>query len=252
MGTHENWSGRNSKKDALRQRVWSSLVAKGVAIGNPFQSIPDFKGSDTAAALLMTIPEWECSNVMMCSPDVPQIPVRYNALEKGMTVYMAVPKLVDERCFVELEKEMILSQKGTLAEAATWQGALKLGRYIHFEEMQPVDITVTGCVAVTKSGGRTGKGGGFADLEYALMRRYKKITDRTPIITTVHPLMIVDESELPLQEHDTYLTMIVTPDEVIRMHIDRPQPQIDWKLVQADQFESIPILRRLMKEDGLL
>lgn len=250
MGNNENWSGRNPRKDELRQRVWSSLVSQGAAKENPFQSIPDFEGSDRAAKLLTTIPEWHTSKVMMCSPDVPQIPVRFHALQDGMTVYMAVPKLLDERCFVALDKEMIYEQGGTLAEAATWQGALKLGRYIHFEEMKPVDISVTGCVAVTKSGGRTGKGGGFADLEYALMRRYKKISDVTPIITTVHPLMIVDESDLPLQDHDTYLTMIVTPEEIIRIQIDRPQPQIDWKQVQPDQLASIPILRRLMKEDN--
>lgn len=252
MSTHENWSGRNSRKDALRQRIWSSLVEEGVAIGDPFQSIPDFKGSGVAADLLTTIPEWSRSKVMMCSPDVPQIPVRLHALNVGMTVYMAVPKLVDERCFVALDKESILSKGASLEEAATWEGALAIGRYVHFDEMRPVDITVTGCVAVTRSGGRTGKGAGFADLEYGLMRRFKLITDQTPIIATVHPLMIVDESELPLQVHDTYLTMIVTPDEIIRTEIDRPQPQIDWKLVQPDQIESIPILRRLMREDGVL
>lgn len=252
MSTHEDWSGRNSQKDALRQRIWTSLVVQGVAVGNPFQSIPDFDGSGTAAALLATLPEWKRSKVMMCSPDVPQIPVRLRALNAGMTIYMAVPKLVDERCFVELDKEMILSKGESLETAATWEGALEVGRYVRFEEMQPVDITVTGCVAVTRSGGRTGKGAGFADLEYGLMRRFKLINDQTPVITTVHPLMIVDESELPLQVHDTYLTMIVTPEEVIRTRIERKQPTIDWNLIQPDQIESIPIVKRLMQEDGVL
>lgn len=252
MGTHENWSGRNSQKDALRQRIWTSLVEQNVAIGDPFQSIPDFVGSDQAAQLLATLPLWKTSKVMMCSPDVPQIPVRLQALKDGMIVYMAVPKLVDDRCFVELIASDILSKGMTLEEAATWEGALKVGKYIAFEEMVPVDITVTGCVAVTRSGGRTGKGAGFADLEYALMRRYKLITDKTPIITTVHPLMIVDKSELPLQVHDTSLTMLVTPSEIIETEVDRAQPMINWALVQPDQIEAIPILRRLMKEDGVL
>ena len=252
MRTHENWSGRNSRKDVLRQRIWTSLVEEGVALGDPFHSIPDFKGAELAAELLSTTPEWNRSKVMMCSPEVPHIPVRYRALDAGMTVYMAVPKLVDERCFVELHKDMIRSNHASLEDAATWEGALEIGRYVHFEEMCPVDMTVTGCVAVTRYGGRTGKGAGFADLEYGLMRRYKLITDQTPIIATVHPLMIVDKSELPLQAHDTYLTMIVTPDEIIRTGIDRPQPHIDWESVQPDQIESIPLLRRLMQEDGVL
>lgn len=251
MSNKDNWSGRNKDKDRLRNNIWQSLIDNGVAKGEVFHNIPDFVGSKEAAALLRSLPEWKVSKYMMCSPDVPQIPVRYNALVDNMVVYMAVPQLKDERCFVELEKEAILNKGMSLEEAATWEGALKVGRYVTFEEMEKVDITVTGCVAATRTGGRTGKGAGFADIEYALMRRYKKIEDTTPIITTVHPLMIVDESLLPLQEHDTYLTMVITPDEVIRTNVTKKQPQLNWSLVRADQIESIPILRRLKEEDGL-
>ena len=35
-------------------------------------------------------------------------------------------------------------------------------------ELAPVDLVVTGCVAVGVDGARLGKGGGFADLEFAL------------------------------------------------------------------------------------
>lgn len=248
--SHKNdWSGRNPEKDKLRNRIWSLLKENGVTPGDPFHSIPDFSGSELAASKLTELDVWKSAKVMMCCPDSPQIPVRLNALVKGMIVYMARPKLVDEKCFIKLTSEGVLEKGGTLEEAATWQGALKYGDSVTFEEMQFVDITVTGCVAVTRSGGRTGKGAGFADIEYALMRKFKLIKNTTPIITTVHPLMIVPDEWLPIQKHDTYLNMIVTPEEVIRVSTDRPQPTLDWSMVRKDQLESIPILRKLLNEE---
>ena len=249
MSHDDNWVGRNPEKDKLRNSVWTALKENGVAVGDPFHAIPDFKGSEKAAALLTSLDEWKKAKVMMACPDPPQIPVRLNALKDGMTVYMAIPKLVDEKCFVELTAKKILEQNASLEEAATWQGAMKYGKPVTFEEMLEVDITITGCVAVTRSGGRTGKGAGFADLEYSLMRKFNKITDKTPVITTVHPMMIVTEERLPIQKHDTYLTMIATPEEVIRIDRDRPQPKLDWSDVRKDQIESIPILKKLLDEE---
>ncbi len=251
MSEKNKWSGRNLEKDKLRNRIWHLLKEKGVTQDDPFYTIPDFTGSEKAARKLSALNDWESASVMMCCPDVPQIPVRLNALKKGMIVYMAIPKLVDEKCFVKLTSENILENGGTLEEAATWQGALMYGKPVTFEEMKHIDLTVTGCVAVTRSGGRTGKGAGFADIEYALVRKYGLINNKTPIITTVHPLMIVPEEWLPIQKHDTYLNLIVTPEEIIRISTECPQPSLDWSLVRDDQLESIPILRKLLKEENI-
>ena len=48
--------------------------------------------------------------------------------------------------------------------AATAQGFMEHEEPIGFEDMPKLDFCVVGCVAVTRSGGRTGKGAGFADL----------------------------------------------------------------------------------------
>lgn len=249
MVSCDNWSGRNSEKDALRNLVWAKLANSRVAVGKPFQNIPDFIGSDQAADLLSKQKEWETAQYLMVSPDVPQIAVRKRAIMSGMTVYMAVPQLREGKCFIELNLNILEKYKMSLEEAATWQGAVKLGTYIDIEQMHSLDLSITGCVAVTTEGGRTGKGGGFADLEHALMRRYNKIKATTPIITTVHPLQIVDREKLPLQPHDTRLSMIVTPDEVIRIPFSDKQPLIDWDMIQDDQWEKIPILKKLYLED---
>ena len=44
--------------------------------------------------------------------------------------------------------------------------------------MPKLDFGVVGCVAVTRRGGRTGKGGGFADLELGIFRELGRSTRR--------------------------------------------------------------------------
>ena len=44
------------------------------------------------------------------------------------------------------------------------------GEPVGFEDMPKLDFCVVGCVAVTRRGGRTGKGAGFADLEQGVFR----------------------------------------------------------------------------------
>ena len=74
-----------------------------------------------------------------------------------------------------------------------------------FQDVLPLDLAVCGCIAVTRAGGRTGKGCGFADLELGLFRELGKITALTPVVTTVHSSMVLDDERLPIMPHDSLL-----------------------------------------------
>jgi 5-formyltetrahydrofolate cyclo-ligase len=240
------WAGRHRGKDALRQEIWSLLKRQAASPSDPVGHIPDFVGSDLAADRLAELPIWQAARVIKCNPDKAQAPVRLRALCDGKLLYMAVPRLVDARCFVELTAEALREKGADLETASQWQGALEHGRLVAFEEMHPIDLVVTGCVAVARSGGRTGKGAGFADLELGMLRQVSLLPPGTPIITTVHGLQLVDDARLPMQRHDSPLDWIITPDEVIETHTPYPQPGgVDWDAVQPDQYQSIPALRAL-------
>jgi 5-formyltetrahydrofolate cyclo-ligase len=240
------WSGRDQDKDRLRSDVWTELEQTGAARGNPFGHIPSFKGAEAAAARLAGLPVWQRARVIKCNPDSAQIPVRLRALQEGKKLYMAVPRLAQESCFVELTAEALQAKGVDLATAATHQGATKHGRLVGFEEMEPIDLVVVGCVAVARDGGRTGKGAGFADLELGMLRQFGLIGPDTPIVATVHPVQVVEPVRLPMQSHDWALTWIVTPEEVIETQVNRPQPEgLIWERIQPDQLETIPVLRRL-------
>ena len=80
------------------------------------------------------------------------------------------------------------------ALAASIAGACRYGRAVSPREMRPVDLVVCGSVGVGRDGARLGKGGGYCDLEYGLLREEGKVRESTPILTTVHPLQILDRA----------------------------------------------------------
>jgi 5-formyltetrahydrofolate cyclo-ligase len=240
------WSGYHADKDQLRATIWARLKAHGAALGEPAGHIPRFVGGDQAAARLAALPVWQAARVIKCNPDAAQAPVRRRALQEGKVLYMAVPRLTQPRCFVALTA-LDLRQGGiALEEAVLHRGAMQHGRLVAFSEMLPIDLVVVGCVAVSRDGGRTGKGAGFADLELGLLRQMELVQAETPIITTVHGLQIVPSADLPMLLHDWSLTWIVTPDETIATYSQRPQPTgLYWESLRPEQLQDIPVLRTL-------
>jgi 5-formyltetrahydrofolate cyclo-ligase len=240
------WSGHDAAKDRLRTTIWTHLKAQGAVVGEPVGHIPRFVGSDRAAAQLALLPAWQHARVMKCNPDQAQAPVRLRALQEGKMLYMAVPRLTEERCFVALTAVDLHRRGVTLEVAATSRGAMQHGRLVAVDEMSPIDLVVVGCVAVSRDGGRTGKGAGFADLELGLLRQQGVIQAHTPIVTTVHAQQIVPSAELPMRAHDWWLTWIVTPDNAIATAAQHVQPPgLLWEELRPEQLATIPVLRSM-------
>lgn len=240
------WSGRHRGKDELRAEVWLLLKEQGATVGDAFGHIPRFVGAEQAAERLAALSIWRRARVIKCNPDSAQAPVRLRALQDGKRLYMAVPRLKKVRCFVELTAEHLRRRGVNLEKAMSSRGAMRHGRLVALDEMQPVDLVVTGCVAVTRDGGRTGKGAGFADLELGMLREFGLVGPDTPILTTVHPLQIVEDARLPMQSHDSALDWIITPGQAIETRTPYPQPTgLDWETVRPEQLKTIPVLRQL-------
>lgn len=243
------WEGRNSTKDALRSEVWSTLESEGYAIGSAWSRIPNFIGADQAAARLAELPIWTNARVVKSNPDAPQIPVRLRALQDGKLLYTPVPELVKDFPFLELDPAELHKRGIPFEVAATSEGAMAHGRKVNFQDMQPFDLVMVGCVAVTRQGGRTGKGGGFADLELGIFREMGLVKPGVPIVTTVHPIQVVPDDRVVMVTHDSALDWIITPDEVIETHSPYPQPAgVHWEAVQPDQYANIPFLVSLKAE----
>jgi 5-formyltetrahydrofolate cyclo-ligase len=155
---------------------------------------------------------------------------------------MAVPRLREQHPFRLLDPATL--DEDELRQAATIKGALKYGRVIDLDEVPELDLVLTGSVAVNLKGARLGKGGGFSDLEYALLSEAGKIDRRTVIATTVHPIQILRENLL-MTGHDIPVNLIATPRAVIEVEgAYRRPPGVLWDHLQPPQIHEIPVLER--------
>jgi 5-formyltetrahydrofolate cyclo-ligase len=111
--------------------------------------------------------------------------------------------------------------------------------------MKHVDLILCGSVAVRRDGLRVGKGGGYSDLEFALALETGIVTRKTPIITTVHPLQIIDH-RVELRPHDIPVDFIVTPDELIKCGTRYARPRgIYWEYLDDKKIRAIPLLKKI-------
>jgi 5-formyltetrahydrofolate cyclo-ligase len=175
------------------------------------------------------------------NPDSAQWPVRQRALEDGKTVYMAVPRLAEPEPFFALDPAYLREPP---RKASSISGATRSARRVRLDSLSPVDLVVMGCVAAGEDGARLGKGGGFADLEFALATAAGLIGPHTVCVTTVHELQVCAAGTIPLTSHDVLLDFIVTPERVIGCHRDGPRPaaSIDWDDLTEEKIAAIPLL----------
>lgn len=244
------WAGRDADKDALREEIWRRLEQSGLNVGPVWSRISNWVGADAAAWRLAQLDAWKRAKVVKCNPDPPQIPVRLRALYEGKLLYMPVPEFItNDPPWLLLDPRKLAEQGVQFELAATSAGAMQVGEKCRFQDLLPIDFVVCGCIAVTRTGGRVGKGGGFADLELGLLRELGKVTAETPIVTTVHSSMVVEPDRVPILAHDSLLNWIATESELIQTTLAGPQPSgVSWERVQPAQFEEIWFLRQLKEE----
>lgn len=231
------------RKASLRGRIWDRLEQAGVSRFPGAQGrIPNFRGAEDAAERLRATGAWQAAATLKANPDSPQWPVRQQALADGKLVYMAVPKLAEERPFFLLDPDRLADSP---RRASSIKGAARSARTVDLDDLEPVDLVVVGCVAVGADGARLGKGGGFSDLEFAVASEAGLIRPDAVVATTVHALQVMAAGAVPTTVHDVPVDLVVTPDRVIETGAARPPGRIRWDELTDEKIATIPLLQRL-------
>jgi 5-formyltetrahydrofolate cyclo-ligase len=226
-------------KQGWRERVWDEMSQARVArFPGARGRIPNFTGAERAADQLSDTPAWQRTTALKSNPDLPQLPVRAAALATGRLVVMAVPRLRTSEPFLLLDPDRLEVKP---QQAASIKGSDEHGEPIGVAQVPHLDLVVCGSVCVNPQGVRIGKGGGYSDLEMALGIEAGWIDGDTTIVTTVHPVQVVD-ADLPETDHDFRVDLIVTPDEVIRCPDAHRPPGILWDHLDDDKITSVPAL----------
>ncbi len=235
---------RPQSKEEIRQLVWRRMERERAArFPGTRGRIPNFVGAERAALQLQALRIWKQARVIKVNPDAPQLPVRRMALREGKIVYMPVPRLREKACFLRLDPALLGAH---LAQAASIKGADRFGRPVTLEELRPLDLIICGSVAVNVRGARVGKGGGYSDLEYALLTARGVVSSATPILTTIHSLQLLHEA-IEMRVHDIPVDWVVTPEGATKLPIHYPRPKgIVWELLAAEKIAAVPVLKTLL------
>jgi 5-formyltetrahydrofolate cyclo-ligase len=169
-------------------------------------------------------------------PDSPQRPLRAEALRRGITVFVPTPRL--RGGFKKLDPRRIPPDK--IEAAASLSRGDRWSEEVALADMPGLDAIVCGSVAVT----RCGKGEGYSDLEFAILRELGH--PPVPVATTVHDLQVV--ASVPRDPTDQPLSVIATPTRVILIKRPSAAPTgIDWTRLSVEDLEEMPILAELKR-----
>ena len=232
-------------KAGARGWAWDRLQAEGLARFPfpPHGRIPNYVGADLAAQRLFEASPWKEAQAIKVNPDSPQRYVRRLALAKGVRVYVPTPRLTGG--FHLLDPEMIAP--ADFDSAATLSSMADYSQPVALSEMPQLDAIVTGCAAVTRAGKRCGKGEGYSDIEFAILRELGHAP--VPVATTVHDAQLV--ADFPIEANDLPLSLICTPTETIHIEAPLPAPEgIDWSRLDEADLARMPLLIDLKAELG--
>jgi len=240
----------NTKSD-VRERVWDTLDEEGLARFPfpPHGRIPNFDGAREAADRLAATDAWRDADVVKANPDAPQLPARRRALHDGKTLYMAVPRLRDPECFLELDPERIDSDEYDRAPALS--NVDEYAETVRPAALGHVDFVLSGSVAVSRDGARVGKGEGFSDVEFGVLSDLGLVDDETTVATTVHERQVFETAAWPVADHDVPMDLVVTPERTIETDTPYERPTgVDWDVVSDEERAEIPILGELAAANG--
>jgi 5-formyltetrahydrofolate cyclo-ligase len=231
------------EKQAIREEVWRRMAREGLHV-DPHGRIPPFPGQNKAAERLRRTTLYKKSLNVMVPPDQAQLQVRINLLQDRKRLIMATPGL--RNGFYEIPGSQI--PPPLWARAVSSFGATRHGRKLAttLGEIGRIDLMVTGAVAVSLQGDRIGKGTGYLDLEYMILREIGSVFEGTPIVAIVDDLQVF--TELPREEKDVSIDLILTPTRSIPVPHPRSRPKgLDWPFLQPRDMRRMRPLRELTR-----
>ncbi len=236
----------------LRRVVWDRLAA----VARPdsrfhldFTSfVPDFEGSSRCVEATRLLPEYASARTIVMTPDNSLEELRAAALADGKRLVVFTYALL--RGAVLLDPDEIPPAHRRLA--STLDGMERFGRCLAFDEFAasgPVDLVATGAAAVSREGVHFGKGHGYFDLEWGLLREVGLVHQATPVVVLVHDCQVVPD-RVPHADFDATADAIVTPTEVIRTG-PLPKPEgLMWDRVPRAFIATRPYLGEARRVSG--
>jgi 5-formyltetrahydrofolate cyclo-ligase len=206
--------------------------------------IPDYPGSERIPAALRELPFTAGGGPVFVTPDNNLETLRAELLRVGRPLLVTTYGIL--RGFVFFRPGGV--PEDSIDFAASLDGMERFGTPLDLEGLRGLgrlDFLVTGASAVSRDGIRFGKGHGYFDVEWALLRDLGAVDEDTPVVACVDDTQYVEE-DLPARDTDTLVDWIVTPTRSVRVARTRPKPAgVRWDVLDPHLLATIPPLQEL-------
>ncbi|MGC9089611.1 MAG: 5-formyltetrahydrofolate cyclo-ligase [Caldisericia bacterium] len=195
-------------KEEIRNFVWKKMEKEGLSdFPKPiFGRIPNFISSVKTCEKIRDITEYKKAKVIFVAPDSPVRRAREIILEDGKLLVVALPHIKD---IVEIEERI------KIKDAAKISGFEKYGRPLKSK----IDIMIEGSVAVDLKGNRIGKGKGYGDKEFEILKNGGFLNKNLKIITIVHEIQIFEDFSHLMTENDVKVDIILTNKSILHVNM---------------------------------
>lgn len=203
--------------------------------------VPDFEGREAADERILTLPAVASASLAFVAPDNSLEAIRAQLL-RGRTD-LIVPTYNLRRGLIHIAAREV--PPGAAELAATLDGMERYGERLSLDQLRglnPIDVVISGAVAVTTHGVHFGSGAGNLDLEWSLFRHVGLTDESTPVLLSVHEAQVL-EADLSPGEHDLVADLIATPTRLIECpHTFQKPDSAYWLAASAHH----PLTRALM------
>lgn len=199
---------RFKSKREVREYVWRNIEKFADFPFPPKGRIPNFIGASKACEKLRELERYRNSKIVFCAPDSPLKRAREIVLEDGKILLAVKPRM----------KGFLLLRNGNPKECATISGMDKYGTEIELgtlKKIGKVDVFIQGCVAIDRRGNRIGKGSGYGDKEYALLKEKGLLAEDCLYVVIAHDSQVFDDLSYLMDKHDIRADVILTPHSII-------------------------------------
>ena len=202
-------------KQEVREWIWEKMTAEGIAqFPLPcYGRIPNFIGVEKATQLIQDLPEFKKARFIFSAPDFVLHNIRELVLQNRKQLLVATPHMLE---FLILNSNNIPTRM--ITKAVTIKSMYKFGNKVHLNQIsRPLDIFCQGSVALDRTGNRLGKGKGYGDREYHLLKQEGIIDKQTLLITLIHDVQLIDDFSYLMESNDVKMQIALTPSEIIRL-----------------------------------
>ncbi len=208
MGLKVKWE----TKQEIRGQIWEKMTEEEIAqFPLPcYGRIPNFVGVEEASKMIVKLPEFRKARFIFSAPDYVLHHIRELALENRKELLVATPQIQEFILMKDIPSRMV-------RKAVTIKGMYQFGSQIRLNQIHsPLDMFCQGSVAIDRKGNRLGKGKGYGDREFFLLKQEGIIDKETLVVTLVHEVQIMENFSNLVRAQDVKVQIALTPSEIIR------------------------------------